>query len=213
MSLWDLAKMKDSILMKGCSIPHRKADRLRAVSQQEPLVRNVIPGYIKHNEADYRYITTCQEKGCHLEMCTINDYPASRNFLHCSQRKERGAHCLCQRSALSSPRWHSGNRVRLGRKGDGSWAAPLCFHGRFDGSKQSADPATAPNISRPSATGTRHQPWCGRFFPGHLTGYMKQTKTISKKREVDNWTLFWNWPVLLAINRYLIHQQKMSRFL
>ena len=80
--------MKDSILMNGCSIPHCKEDGLRPVLQQEPLVRNVILGYIKHNGADNRYITTCQEKSCHLEMCTSKDYPASRNFLHCSQEKE-----------------------------------------------------------------------------------------------------------------------------
>lgn len=143
MSLWDFAKMKDSIPMKGCSIPHCKEDGLRAVLQQEPLVRNAIWGYIKHLEADYSYTTTCQEKSCHLEMCTSKEYPASRNFLHCSH----GDCCLCQQSTLSSLQWRSGNRVRVGRKGDGSWAAPLSFHERFDGSKKSADPATDPNIS------------------------------------------------------------------
>lgn len=89
MSLWDFAKMKDSILMKGCSIPHCKEDGLRAFS-----VRNVILGYTKHNEADYRYITTCQEKSCHLEMCTSKDYSANRNLLDCSPGKEWGHHCL-----------------------------------------------------------------------------------------------------------------------
>lgn len=181
MSLWDFAKMKDSILMSGCSIPHWKEDGLRAVLQQEPLIGNVILGYIKHSEADYRYITTCQEKSCHLEMCTTKDYPAGRNFLHCSGGKEWGDHCLCQQSTPSSLQWHSGNRVRLSRKGDGSWAAPLSFHRRFDGSKQSTDPATASNISHPSATGTRYWSWCGHFFPEHLTGNTKQIKTISKK--------------------------------
>lgn len=129
MSLWDFAKMKDSILMNGCSIPHCKEDGLRAVLQQEPPVRNVILGYIKHNEACYRYITTCQEKSCHLEMHTSKDYPASWNFLHCSQGKERGDHRLCQRSTPSSLQRRSGNGVRLGRKADGSWAATLCSSG------------------------------------------------------------------------------------
>jgi len=76
--------MKDSILMNGCSTPHCEKDGPRAVLQQEPLVRNVILGYIKHNEADYRYRTTYQQKSCHLEKCISKDYPGSRNFLRCS---------------------------------------------------------------------------------------------------------------------------------
>lgn len=67
------------------------------------------------------------------------------------------------RRPLSLPTIHpvlpcsdSENRVRLGRKGDGFCADPLGFHRRSDGSKQSTDPETAPNVSHPSPTGTRY---------------------------------------------------------
>lgn len=178
MSLWDFGKMKDSILMKGWSIPHHKEDGLRAFP-----VRNIILGYIEHNEVDYRYITTCQEKSSHLEMCARKDYSASRNLSHCSPAKEWGDHCLStiHTILLSFLQCQSGNRFGLGRKVDGSWAVSLSFQGIFDGFKQSADPATAPNISHPSAAGTRYSSWCGHFFPGHLTGNTKQIKNISKK--------------------------------
>lgn len=142
---------------------------------------NVILGYIRHHEADDRYITTYQEKCCHQEMCTGKDYPASRNFLPYSQWKEWEDHCLCQQFTLSSPQWHSGNMVRFSWKGDGSLAASLSFHRRFDGYKQSTDASTAPNISHPSATGMRYWSWCGHFFPGN----MKQIKTISKKESIQ----------------------------
>lgn len=140
--------------MNRCSIPPLCKELRSCLAAGAP-GQGVTLGCVKHNETANRCMTTYQEKSCHLDMCTSKDYPTTKIFFTVLKGRSEETTVLPTIHPVLPCR-DSKNRVRLGRKRDGFWAAPLGFQRRSDGSKQSSDPETALNISHPSPTGTRY---------------------------------------------------------